>query len=127
MTTRSSGPWNVFAGLAGLMVLPFAASAGEELKVAFNTHCRTCHSAEPGDHRLGPSLHGVMGRKAGSADGYSYSPGFQTTDLVWNEALMDQFIANPNGLFPGNNMATFAGLSNAEDRRKIIAYLKSLQ
>jgi cytochrome c len=95
-------------------------------KVAFNNHCRTCHSAQAGDNRLGPSLHGVMGRKAGSVEGFAYSPGFKTTDLVWDEANMDQFIANPNSLFPGNNMATFAGLSDAAERQQIIEYLKTL-
>jgi cytochrome c len=98
-----------------------------EPQVAFNNHCRTCHSAQPGDHRLGPSLHGVIGRKAGSVEGFAYSPGFKTTDVVWDEAKMDQFIANPNSLFPGNNMATFAGLSDTGDRKAIIAYLKTLK
>jgi cytochrome c len=96
-------------------------------QLAFNNHCRTCHSAEPGDNRLGPSLHGVMGRKAGRVEGFAYSPGFKTTNLVWNEANMDQFIANPNSLFPGNNMATFAGLSDGAERKQIIDYLKTMK
>jgi cytochrome c len=96
-------------------------------QVAFNTHCRTCHSADPGDHRLGPSLHGVMGRKAGSVKGFAYSPGFKTTDLVWNAETMDRFIANPSAVFPGSNMATFAGLFDAADRQAIIEHLETLR
>lgn len=110
-----------------LTLMVTGAAAQEDLKVAFNTHCRTCHSSEAGDNRLGPSLHGVMGRKAGSVEGYAYSPGFKTTDLVWNEENMDQFIANPNSLFPGNNMATFAGLSDANERKRVIDFLNTLK
>jgi cytochrome c len=122
--------WIGVALLAGsfVTVAAFAQSPlSTDPQVAFNNHCRTCHSAQPGDNRLGPALHGVMGRKAGSVEGYSYSPGFKTTDLIWNDANMDEFIANPNSVFPGNNMATFAGLKDAGDRKAIIEYLKSLK
>lgn len=96
-------------------------------KVTYNNHCRTCHAIDPGDNRLGPTLHGVVGRKAGSVEGYRYSPGFKTTDLVWTEENLDKFIENPNAVFPGSNMATFAGLSDAEDRKAIIDYMKTLK
>lgn len=107
-----------------------AASANEptvDPQVMYNNHCRTCHAIDPGDHRLGPSLHGVFGRKAGSVEGYRYSPGFKTTDLIWTEENLDRFIANPNSLFPNSNMATFAGLKDADQRRTIIEYLKKLK
>jgi cytochrome c len=120
-----------FALIAGSFVaaaaLAQSAPSGSDPKVAYNNHCRTCHSAEPGDNRLGPSLHGVMGRKAGSVEGFAYSPGFKTTDLVWDDANMDKFIANPNSVFPGSNMATFAGLEDESQRTSIIDYLKTLK
>ncbi|OYW56892.1 MAG: hypothetical protein B7Y80_02090 [Hyphomicrobium sp. 32-62-53] len=120
-----------FALIAGSFVaaaaLAQSAPSGRDPKVAYNNHCRTCHSAEPGDNRLGPSLHGVMGRKAGSVEGFAYSPGFKTTDLVWDDANMDKFIANPNSVFPGSNMATFAGLEDESQRKSIIDYLKTLK
>jgi cytochrome c len=123
--------WTGFAMIAGSFVAAAAlaqtAPSGTDPQVAYNNHCRTCHSADPGDNRLGPSLHGVMGRKAGSVDGYSYSPGFKTTDLVWDEANLDAFIANPNSVFPGSNMATFAGLKDDGQRKAIIDYLKTLK
>jgi cytochrome c len=123
--------WTGFTVIAGSFVTAAAlaqmAPSGTDPQVAYNNHCRTCHSADPGDNRLGPSLHGVMGRKAGSVDGYSYSPGFKTTDLVWDEANMDKFIANPNSVFPGSNMATFAGLKDEGQRKAIIDYLKTLK
>lgn len=123
--------WTGFALIAGSFVAAAAlaqtAPSGTDPQVAYNNHCRTCHSADPGDNRLGPSLHGVMGRKAGSVEGYSYSPGFKTTDLVWDEANMDAFIANPNSVFPGSNMATFAGLKDEGQRKAIIDYLTTLK
>ncbi len=123
--------WAGFALIAGsfVTVAAFAQSApnSTDPQVAFNNHCRTCHSAEPGDNRLGPTVHGVMGRKAGSVEGYAYSPGFKTTDLVWDETNMDQFIANPNSVFPGSNMATFAGLADEAQRKAIIEHLKTLK
>lgn len=131
-TTGHAHRWVGFALVAGSFVTgaAFAQTAtpsGSDPQVAYNNHCRTCHSAEPGDNRLGPSLHGVMGRKAGSVDGYAYSPGFKTTDLVWDDANMDQFIANPNSVFPGSNMATFAGLADESQRKAIIDHLKTLK
>ncbi len=129
--TRYALRWTGFALIAGSFVavaaLAQTAPSGTDPQVAYNNHCRTCHSAEPGDNRLGPSLHGVMGRNAGSVDGYKYSPGFRTTDLVWDDANMDKFIANPNSVFPGSNMATFAGLADENQRRAIIDYLKTLK
>jgi cytochrome c len=123
--------WTGFALIAGSFVAAAAlaqtAPSSSDPQVAFNNHCRTCHSAEPGDNRLGPSLHGVMGRKAGSVEGFAYSPGFKTTDLVWDAANMDKFIAKPNSVFPGSNMATFAGLADQDQRRAIIDYLTTLK
>ncbi len=95
--------WCGFVLMAGSFVAAAAlaqdAPSGTDPQVAFNTHCRTCHSAQPGDNRLGPSLHGVMGRKAGAVEGFAYSPGFKTTDLVWDAANMDKFITSPTAFF----------------------------
>jgi cytochrome c len=130
-TTGYALRWTGFALMAGSFVavasLAQTAPSGTDPQVAYNNHCRTCHSAEPGDNRLGPSLHGVMGRKAGSVEGFAYSPGFKTTDLVWDDGNMDKFIENPNSVFPGSNMATFAGLSDQDQRKAIIDYLKTLK
>jgi len=130
-TTGYALRWAGFAFLAGSFVTAAAfaqvAPSATDPQVAYNNHCRTCHSAAPDDNRLGPSLHGVMGRKAGGVEGFAYSPGFKTSTLVWDEKNMDQFIANPNSVFPGSNMATFAGLSDEAQRQAIIDYLKSLK
>ena len=103
------------------------AAADDDLELAFNNHCRECHSADKGDNRLGPSLYGVVGRKAGTYPGYTnYSPSLLDSGLVWTEANLDQWIANPNAVASGNNMSPpFEGVADPAERKKIIAYLKS--
>ena len=97
----------------------------KEAQLAFNNHCRTCHVTREGDHRLGPSLFGVVGREAGSAPGYGYSSAMADADLIWDEASLDRFIENPNAVVPGNNMKPFSGVGSADERAKIIAHLKA--
>jgi cytochrome c len=96
----------------------------EEAQLAFNNHCRTCHTTDEGDHRLGPSLHAVIGRKAGSLADVGYSSAMADADVVWDEATLDRFIENPNAVVPGNNMKPYSGITSPEERAKIIAYLK---
>jgi cytochrome c len=85
--------------------------------------CTACHSLEPGRHRTGPSLAGVFGRKAGTAETFRrYSPALKAADVVWNEVTLDAWIADPQAFIPGNRMA-FRGLSDAQARADLIAYL----
>ena len=93
--------------------------------VAFNNTCRTCHTLKQGDNRLGPSLAGLIGRKAGSVSGYPYSDAMKKSGVVWDEATLDRFIEHPDAVVPGNNMKPFAGVPAADDRAAIIAYLKA--
>ena len=94
-------------------------------QLAFNNHCRTCHVTKEGDHRLGPSLHNIMGREAGSVSGFGYSSAMQKADLVWDEANLDRYIENPDAVVPGNNMKPYSGISDPAERAKIIAHLKA--
>ena len=91
----------------------------------FNNACRTCHSIKKGDNRLGPSLHKIIGRKAGSLPEYNYSPAMKDADFVWDEAKLARFIASPDEVVPGNKMTPYGGLAAAEDRRKIVVFLLS--
>jgi cytochrome c len=97
-------------------------AAGEQ---AFNNNCRTCHSWKAGDNRLGPSLHGVFGRKSGSLEGYNYSQSMKSANITWDETTLDKFIAHPDGVVANNNMKPFAGIDDAATRSKIIEFLKS--
>ena len=94
-------------------------------QLAFNNACRTCHVVREGDNRLGPNLHKVVGRKAGSLPGYNYSSAMKEADFVWDETKLDRFIANPDAIVSGNNMKPFSGIASADDRTKIIAFLQS--
>ena len=102
-----------------------AVAAQDSGELVFNNTCRTCHTVKEGDNRLGPSLAGLIGRKAGALPGYAYSDAMKKSSVVWDEATLDRFIASPDAVVPGNNMKPFSGLSSADDRAAIIAYLKA--
>jgi len=98
----------------------------EEAKLAFNNHCRQCHVTREGDNRLGPSLFNVVGREAGSAPNYAYSSAMKNANLVWDPDNLDRYITNPDAVVPGNKMKPFTGISDAQERAKIIAHLESV-
>lgn len=89
---------------------------------AFQT-CTGCHSvAADGRSSAGPNLYGVMGRQAGSLEGYSFSDAFVASDITWDEASLDGFLADPQGYIPGSEMLAGA-VPDDETRAAIIAYL----
>ena len=92
----------------------------------FNNLCRTCHSTKEGDNRLGPHLHRIVGRKAGSLPNYGYSSAMKGANFVWDEQKLERFIANPDEMVPGNSMTPYGGMASANSRAKVIAFLKSL-
>jgi cytochrome c len=92
----------------------------------FNNACRTCHTIKNGDNRLGPNLHKIVGRTAGSLPDYNYSSAMKDAGFVWDEEKLEHFIANPDEVVPGNNMKPYSGLASTDDRRKVIAFLLSV-
>ena len=101
-----------------------ASDAGGEIK--FNTFCRQCHSFVKGDNRLGPSLYGVVGRKAGTAAGYlAYSSSMKMAGWVWTPEMIDMWITNPYKILPNTNMRPFAGVPDPKTRQLIISFLAS--
>ena len=101
-------------------------SAGpDDGQLVFNNACRTCHTVREGDNRLGPNLHKIIGRRAGSLPNYGYSSAMKGADLVWDNATLDRFIANPDQVVSGNSMKPYGGLTSAEERAKIIAFLEA--
>ena len=102
-----------------------AQSEPEAGQLLFNNACRTCHTLRDGDNRLGPNLHGIIGRKSGSLSGYGYSESMAKSDVVWDKATLDRFIADPQAVVPGHKMQPYGGISSAEDRAKIIAFLEA--
>ena len=118
--------WLAFPLAAAGVLLACAAAAQDDAgQLMFNNACRTCHVVKQGDNRLGPNLYRIIGRLAGSVDGYAYSSAFENAGFVWDEENLDRFIANPEQAVPGNNMKPFGGISSKEDRAKIIGFLRA--
>ena len=113
-----------YLGLCTLSVSEDAEATSGQLM--FNNACRTCHSIRGGDNRLGPHMRGIVGRKAGSLPNYSYSSAMRAANFVWDEENLERFIANPDGIVPGNSMKPYGGLASAESRAKLVAFLKTL-
>src|SRR4029078_9072164 len=93
--------------------------AGEE----FSRKCQACHSLEPARRTVGPTLRGVIGRAAGSIEGYTYSDAMTRSGLFWSPDALEKFLADPSHFVPGTKMI-FTGLRRPEDRANVIAYLE---
>jgi len=97
------------------------AAAGEKI---FNTRCKVCHQiGEGAKNAVGPVLNGLMGRKTGSVEGYSYSDANKNSGLAWDEATFREYIKNPRAKIPGTKMV-FAGLPKDDDIENMLAFLK---
>ncbi|WP_336962648.1 cytochrome c family protein [Sphingobium aquiterrae] len=115
---------SVSAAMAvGAGAMPAAAQTGDAAKgkVVF-ARCAICHTVQPGPNKIGPSLAGLFGRKAGTAPGFAYSPAMKTSKIVWNAKTVDGYVTRPAATVPGTKMA-FAGIANPADRANLIAYL----
>jgi cytochrome c len=114
-----------FLALGALSVLPGQSAAqataqskgGKDL---FEARCTGCHALER--DKEGPRLAGVYGRTAGSVPSFQYSDALPKSKIVWDEQTLDRWLTDPDKMVPGNDM-TFR-VPGAEDRRKIIEFLK---
>lgn len=104
-----------------------AAIAGADLnkgKVLF-LQCRACHSllpeSEPG--KIGPTLHNVVGRKAGTVAGFAYSDVVAKSGITWSVDEISHWLERPSDYLPGNKMV-FVGLKNLQDRANVIAFIQ---
>lgn len=115
-----------------LAALPFAvfpvgmarADSAAQGKAMFAI-CAACHSLAPGVNRLGPSLHGVVGRKAGTAPGFDFSPAMKAAGFVWTPDKLAAFIDDPAAVVPGNKMP-YAGTHNMGTAKSIVDYLEQV-
>jgi cytochrome c len=91
-------------------------------KKVFN-QCRACHVLDQTTNRVGPHLGGLIGRKAGSVEGFSYSEAMKNSGITWDEEQLAKYLKDPKGAIPGNKMA-YAGVKKDDDLKNLIAYLK---
>ena len=86
--------------------------------------CRACHSLAAGEpNKVGPNLHGFLGRKAGLAPGFAYSDALVNADVTWSPETLSKFLARPSRFIPGNRMV-FIGVGKPQDRANLIAFLQ---
>jgi cytochrome c len=90
-------------------------------KQIFN-RCMVCHSIDAGVNHIGPSLHGVVNRPAGTVANFSYSGANKKSGIVWSQQKIYDYLKNPQAMVPGTKM-TFPGLTKGQDRADVIAYL----
>jgi cytochrome c len=116
--------------LAALMLAPALPAAAQDAAAGqrvFN-QCRACHSIEQGGRNgVGPNLHGVVGRKAGSVEGFRYSASMREKvqgGLTWDEDTLRAYLANPKAVVPAGSMS-YPGLRNEQQLNDLVAYLKA--
>jgi cytochrome c len=114
----------IAAGAVLLALAPLARAEGDPQagEAVFKKNCSVCHTTEEGKNKIGPSLHGIVGRHSASLPNFQYSEAMKSANKEWDAKNLDQYLSNPRGLVPGTKMI-FAGLKNEQDRQNIIAYL----
>ena len=106
--------------------MPLPAAKPPDGATLFKQQCATCHTVNETDPvRQGPSLFKIVGRRAGSVEGFKYSADFAKADFIWDDARLDAWITNPQEMIPGSVMAYRQ--ARPEVRATIIAYLKELK
>ena len=109
----------LFASLAPVATRAADAAAGE---AQFNK-CKICHSINAGGPAIvGPNLHGVFGRKAGTLDNFAYSEAMKESGIVWDDETMAKYLRNPKEVVPGGKMA-FPGIKDEAQLADLLAYL----
>ncbi len=106
---------------------PLAATGNAERGAAlYPRACAACHALAPGQHRTGPSLASIWGRKAGSVDGFRrYSPALGAAEVVWDATTLDAWLQSPAALIAGTWMV-FRGINDAQARADLIAFLHAV-
>jgi len=114
------------SGAVVLLLLALAAQAqgvGDAQRGAqVFVQCKICHSLEAGKNMVGPSLHGLFGRKSGSVPGFAYSPAMKNVNVTWNDDTLSKYLADPKAFVPGDKMV-FLGIKDPSKLGDLLAYL----
>ncbi|MDH5749131.1 MAG: c-type cytochrome [Rhodospirillales bacterium] len=111
-----------------LTASPSFAGDAEKGEKVFKKRCKACHEAEVGKNKVGPFLSGVVGRKAGTADGFKRYKGLAGADWTWDEATLMEYLADPSAFAKartGKATSMTFKLKKEDERADVIAYLKS--
>lgn len=122
-------------GVAGLAAIPVTVPVTAQMVIpkagamsgdkVFGQQCGACHSVKPGERRVGPSLAGVVGRRAGTAAGFPYSSALKASGITWNKTTLDSWLTKSQAAVPGTRM-NYAQADPAK-RKAIIDYLTTLK
>ncbi len=114
-----------------VMLLALSGNIGINIAVAQEDgeklfkRCKACHTVT-GVNKIGPHLNGVVGRKAGTVEGYKYSPAMKEIGIVWDFENLDKYLENPRKFLPKGKMV-FAGLKKPEQRKAVIDYIATFE
>ena len=107
-----AAPTKAFADLTG------DAAAGKNVFMK----CMSCHAIEDGQNKVGPHLFGVVGRAAGSVEGFNYSAANKESGITWSKEILFEYLENPQEYMKGTRMA-FPGIKDPQERANLIEYL----
>src|SRR5271163_3402938 len=110
--------------LAGSATAALAADPAVGEKI-FKAQCGICHAVVAGQNRIGPTLFGVVGRRAGSVPGFNYTADHKKLGVTWDAATLDKYLVNPRAMVPDTSMV-YAGLKDDAKRADLVAYLETL-
>ena len=117
------GKWPIVAaGLAAVLGAAQARAGDAALGAKVFNICKACHEISKPNKKVGPSLQGVFGRKAGTLDGFPFSDAMKNSGVVWDNDTLKAYLADPKGNMPGNKMP-FAGVKKADDLENLLAYM----
>ena len=124
-TTEAAAPAAADPAAAPAAAVTFASLTPNEANGAnVFKQCLACHSLKEGENKVGPSMHGLVGRPSGQVAGFNYSAANKNSGKTWDEETMFAYLEAPQKAIPGTKMA-FAGLKKPQDRADVIAYIKS--
>ena len=112
----------LFGAICALSLWPVEIEPVARGREVFENRCTGCHSLD--SIKVGPPMRSVFGRRAASYPGFPYSDSLKRVPLVWDEASLEHWLADPEAVAPDNDMGF--RLSQATERSAVIAYLRQL-
>jgi cytochrome c len=111
--------------IAGLLLAGFATNSLAAGQKVFKTQCGICHATMTGKNGIGPTLFGVVGRRAGSVPDFNYTADHKKLGITWEAATLSKYLTNPRAMVPDTSMV-YAGLKDDAKRADVVAYLATL-